>query len=186
MPPQIAFISVQNQAIPLKIFVQGYSNHSTSSDKKSLAINSKSLITLKNKFQVRLSQAYINTKVLPIIHDRLVELVTRKDNDESSSSSGHSGHVSVDEKGVKVVVPVKVLQLIRHRLGIEYQMDPNIDRHRGDMRMLVRQSVFVIPREDDGDTIDINSDDKKRQRYKMKSKMIVGDLSDCIRVYMSV
>ncbi|RLV96253.1 hypothetical protein JA1_000426 [Spathaspora sp. JA1] len=187
MPPQITFITVKNQAIPLKIFVQGYSNtSSSSSDKKSLAINSKSLITLKNKFQVRLSQAYIETKIIPVIHDKLVELVSKRELNQQDTNQ--SGQITLEEKGVRLVVPIKVLISIRHRLGIEWQLNTDHDTYRGDMRMLVKQSVFTIPREEEEGLQEVSdvSEDKKRQKYKVKPKMIVGDLSDCIRVYMSI
>ncbi|ODV81386.1 uncharacterized protein CANTADRAFT_19027 [Suhomyces tanzawaensis NRRL Y-17324] len=78
MPPQITFIQLTSSTvIPIKVFAK--SPAAGTSSPQSLAINSKSLITLTNatNYHTKLSKNYLNTLVESILDDVLETLLHR-------------------------------------------------------------------------------------------------------------
>ncbi|KAK6457644.1 single strand annealing-weakened 1 [Scheffersomyces xylosifermentans] len=129
MPPQITFVKVQQGIVlPIKIFVNKsaapHASANRSGDVSSLAINSKSLITLNNKsayFHIRLSNNYLNSLINVQIRD-VVLAVLYETPIKDQVSDRDATWIKItkkmpDDRNVRYRLEVPVSLVVQMRLG---------------------------------------------------------------------
>lgn len=143
MPPQVTFIKLTDRStIPIKVFVKKNPNGKTVStqDKRSVAINSKSLITLNNQpFQIQLSNDYLNSLVSKL-KPELLPILIYNDNLESQL-------LTIDDN-IKVVISLKLILTIRRALGMldpEHPMFNKLPFSDNTIRVLqVKKDILIM------------------------------------------
>ena len=128
MPPQITFIRLsKDTSIPIKIFIKPSSSNQ---NKSSLAINSKSLITLNNTspkyFQTRLSNNYLDNLINKLIRADLLNVLFDMCLEDIFSSVSTNKHIHIkansttitlihddDKLKYTLVVPFQLVLLLR-------------------------------------------------------------------------
>lgn len=171
MPPQISFIRLsKDTTTPIKIFTKA---SSANQNKSSLAINSKSLITLNNSsnyFQTRLSNNYLDNFINKLIKTNLLnvlfeisipDLFSPVNAEKYTRITANSSTITLnhDEDKLKytLVVPLQLVLLLRREfrrltnadlIWLENHkmaiVDKNI-RADSDINLLVKDVQFLEP-----------------------------------------
>ncbi|RCK56066.1 hypothetical protein Cantr_05454 [Candida viswanathii] len=165
MPPQVTFVKLgSNTDIPIKIFVKKSGTSTTK--KKTVAINSKSLITLNNQpFHVQLSKDYLNAlvaklklKILPILFD---------------NDSLETQEFTLDDGKIKVVVPQLTILQVRWAfrvLDFEHPLFKKVWHPDHSMHMLRVEKK--------------GPDDDNKVDFKYKQERVIGGLKDAVKVFV--
>jgi Single strand annealing-weakened 1. len=106
MPPQITFIRLsKDTSIPIKIFIKPSSSNQ---NKSSLAINSKSLITLNNTspkyFQTRLSNNYLDNLINKLIRADLLNVLFDMCLEDIFSSVSTNKHIHIKANSTTIIL----------------------------------------------------------------------------------
>lgn len=170
MPPQVTFVKLTDKTIiPIKIFVNKSSNDNQTSiqNKKTIAINSKSLITLNNQpFQIQLSKNYLNSLIIKLKPKILPILIYNKEL--------KSQELILDDN-IKIIIPQELIFAIRQTYGL---LDVE-QQFRGSKTSFSDFTLHLLQAEKKKHTKD---DDKID--YTLNNCGFVGRLSYAIRVFI--
>ncbi|CAI5757825.1 unnamed protein product [Candida verbasci] len=164
MPPQIIFLQItDNISTPIKVFVR---RSTTNGKPSSLSINQKSLITLKNKYHIKLSKNYLDN-IIEDLKEDLEDILFHK-NDVYSN-------IEVNKKGYKCIIPQSLIIGIRIELDLmnmEYvEKKPN---NYNNLDLLIKEKMFIEQEEEE----------EEKSKVKLISCKVFGDLSNCIKIYI--
>lgn len=196
MPPQITFVKLTSyEVIPLKIFVKRKVQDADNST-KSLAINSKSLITLNNhnNYQTKLSTSYLTRLIDDILGSHLKKHLLTTPISEIVKKKVTVINYKDDKISVKMVIDVQYLIALRVKLGKVDSSDWLLlgvktsdelytkyalrKSGLGLMRWETGMKILIEDEEDNG------NDQKKDILYSLKKVEVLGDLERCVKVFL--